>query len=71
MGASVTGGIASKYGLALNGDGTATLFAELTNRAKEKKALLQASSEDGLLNMIEKLDWSKVAVEGKIVFKED
>lgn len=71
MGASVTGGIASKYGLALNGDGTATLFAELTNRAKEKKALLQASSEDGLLNMIEQLDWSKVAVEGKIVFKED
>lgn len=70
MGASVTGGITSKYGLALKGDGTTTLFAELTNRAKEKKALLQASSENEMLNMIELLDWSKVAAERKIVFKE-
>lgn len=53
MGGTVKGGIVSKYGLALNQDGTATLFAELLNRAKEKTALLQASSENELMNMIE------------------
>lgn len=56
MGGTVTGGIVSKYGLALNQDGTATLFAELLNRAKEKKALLQASSENELMNMIEQFN---------------
>lgn len=70
-GGSVTGGITSRYGLAMEDDGTVTLFAELMNRAKDKKVLLQASSENELLNMIEQLDWSGAGTDHKIIFKED
>lgn len=70
---SVAGGITSKYGLAMNSNGTESLFAELTNWAKEKKALLIASSESELFGKVERFDWSKIGeeIEHKIVFKED
>lgn len=70
-GGNAFGSMVSKYGLAVDSDGTVTFFAELMNKAKGEKTWLQASSEDELLNMIEQSDWSKTAAERKIVFKED
>lgn len=44
--------IVSKYGLAMNEDGKVSLFAELTNRTGNKPTILQASSEDELIELI-------------------
>lgn len=70
MGGNASGGIVSKYGLAVDGDGKVTFFAELTNKTKEEKAWLHASSEDELFGMIKQYDWSKAAEERKIVFSD-
>ena len=52
--------IASKFGLVLDSNGKISLFAELTNKAENKVAVLQGQSEDDLTNLIKNLDWSKV-----------
>ncbi len=61
-----------KVGASMDHDGTAKLYAELKNKAKEKKALIYASSMDELFGKVEKFDWSaiKAEIENKIVFKE-
>lgn len=55
------------------GSAEETLFAELLNMAKEKKALLTASSERELFGKVEKFDWSEIReeIERKIVFKDN
>lgn len=52
---------------------TATLFAELMNKAKEKKTFVYSSSVDELFDKLERFDWSEIRaeVERKIVFKVD
>lgn len=72
MGGALTNGVEAGYGIAFNSVGKESLFAELFHRAKEKKALLLASSENELLGRIERFDWSEIEeeIKRKIVFKE-
>lgn len=44
--------VVSKYGLALNEDGKVSLFAELTDQSGKNSTILQASSEDELVELI-------------------
>lgn len=52
--------IASKYGMVLDSNGKISLFAELTNKAENKVSVLQANSEEEMMNLIKQLDWLKV-----------
>ncbi len=56
----------NRFGISFNSDGTTTLFAELEKAsAKQKNRIVQATSQEELLEKINKIDWDVVEPDAK------